>query len=58
MTTTSRSWPDQLAAQLRWHWDHQLRARLAGMTDEEYFWEPVADCWSGSTGAGQTASRR
>ncbi|QCV95269.1 DinB family protein [Acidipropionibacterium acidipropionici] len=46
MTTTSRSWPDQLAAQLRWHWDHQLSARLAGLTDEEYFWEPVADCWS------------
>ncbi len=23
-----------------------LRARLDGLTDEEYFWEPVAGCWS------------
>jgi DinB superfamily len=22
------------------------RDRLAGLTDEEYFWEPVPDCWS------------
>ena len=22
------------------------RERLAGLTDEEYFWEPVPDCWS------------
>ena len=34
------------ADQLEWHWSNQLRARLAGLTDEEYFWEPVADCWS------------
>ncbi|MGC1281418.1 MAG: DinB family protein [Streptosporangiaceae bacterium] len=26
-------------------WD-RLTARLAGLTDEEYFWEPVAGCWS------------
>lgn len=24
----------------------QLFDRLAGMTDEEYLWEPVAGCWS------------
>src|SRR5580765_7087506 len=23
-----------------------LRARLEGLTDEEYLWEPVPDCWS------------
>ena len=22
------------------------RTRLAGLSDEEFFWEPVADCWS------------
>lgn len=32
--------------QLGWHWDNQLRARLAGLDDAEYFWEPVPDCWS------------
>lgn len=25
---------------------HRLRERLAGITDEEYLWEPVAGCWS------------
>jgi hypothetical protein len=23
-----------------------LRERLAGLTDEEFFWEPVPDCWT------------
>ncbi|WP_026536006.1 DinB family protein [Arthrobacter sp. H14] len=36
----------ELADQLAWHWDHQLRARLDGLTDEEYFWEPVPGCWN------------
>jgi hypothetical protein len=26
-------------------WD-RLAGRLGGLTDEEYFWEPVAGCWS------------
>lgn len=24
----------------------RIRPRLTGMTDDEYFWEPVAGCWS------------
>jgi hypothetical protein len=39
-------WNGQLAEQLDWHWRTRLRPRLAGLTDDEYFWEPVADCWS------------
>jgi hypothetical protein len=39
-------WNDELRSQLEWHWEHQLRPRLAGLTDDEYFWEPVAGCWS------------
>lgn len=35
-----------LLDQLDWHWREQLRPRLAGLTDEEYFWEPVAGCWN------------
>nr|MDQ3383905.1 DinB family protein [Actinomycetota bacterium] len=35
-----------LLEQLTWHWDHQLRPRLDGLTDEDYLWEPVPDCWS------------
>lgn len=36
----------QLADQLDWHWSQQLRPRLDGLTDEEYRWEPVRDCWN------------
>jgi hypothetical protein len=39
-------WTTELLAQLEWHWEHQLRPRLAGLTDEEYFWEPVPGCWN------------
>jgi DinB superfamily len=35
-----------LVDQLDWHWSKQLRPRLAGLTDDEYFWAPVPDCWS------------
>ena len=37
---------DRLAEQLDWHWREHLRPRMDGLTDEEYFWEPVRDCWS------------
>ena len=37
---------DHLAEQLEWHWTNQLRPRLTGLTDDEYFWEPVPDCWT------------
>jgi hypothetical protein len=39
-------WSNELADQLDWHWQYQLRPRLDGLTDDEYFWEPVAGCWS------------
>src|ERR1700681_4575351 len=39
-------WPSELGAQLNWHWSNQLRPRLDGLTDAEYFWEPVGGCWS------------
>lgn len=39
-------WNDQLVDQLDWHWRHQLRERLSGLTDDEYFWEPVGGVWS------------
>ncbi|MFW6597847.1 DinB family protein [Propionibacteriaceae bacterium Y2011] len=34
-------WTRELGEQLTWHWNNQLRARLDGLTDDEYFWEPV-----------------
>jgi len=39
-------WNRELVDQLEWHWRHQLRPRLDGLTDEEYFWQPVPDCWT------------
>jgi len=39
-------WNAQLTEQLDWHWRHQLRPRLAGLTDDEYRWEPVAGAWN------------
>ncbi|BBX84384.1 DinB family protein [Mycolicibacterium aubagnense] len=37
---------EELAEQLDWHWQHQLRPRLDGLTDDEYFWQPVPGCWT------------
>ena len=39
-------WPAELVTQLSWHWGNQLRPRLEGLSDAEYFWEPVEGCWS------------
>lgn len=40
------NWGALLVGQLEFYWDVHLRPRLEGLTDEEYFWEPVEDCWS------------
>jgi len=42
----SVDWNEELAGQLDGHWRSQLRPRLDGLTDEEYFWEPVPGVWS------------
>jgi hypothetical protein len=39
-------WNKQLTDQLDFHWRVQLRPRLEGLTDDEYFWEPVPDVWT------------
>jgi hypothetical protein len=40
------NWNTSVAEQLSGHWQHILRPRLDGLSDDEYFWEPVPDCWS------------
>lgn len=35
-----------LSEQLTWHWSAQLRPRLAGLDDREFFWEPAPGSWS------------
>ena len=39
-------WSRALREQWEWHWRHQVRERLAGLTDQEYFWSPVPDVGS------------
>jgi len=40
------NWSGLLADQLDWHWQVHLRGRLHGLSDDEYFWEPVPDMWN------------
>lgn len=39
-------WTHELVEQLEWHWQRQLRPRLAGLTDDEYFREPAPGAWN------------
>lgn len=39
-------WNEPLRDQIDWHWKHQLRPRLEGLTDQEYFWEPAPGSWN------------
>lgn len=43
---TDQNWNLLLREQLAGHWTRQLRDRLDGLTDDEYFWEPAPDCWN------------
>jgi len=40
------AWFPHVIDQLQGHWDHQLRPRFDGLTDDEYLWEPVPGCWN------------
>ncbi len=44
--TVQPAWGPLLASQLAWHWEAHARPRLAGLTDDEYFFEPVPGSWS------------
>ncbi|QPP08400.1 DinB family protein [Streptomyces bathyalis] len=46
MDADGLDWNRTLRFQWEFHWEHQLRARLEGLTDDEYFWSPVPDAWS------------
>jgi hypothetical protein len=45
-TAATIDWPHLVLDQLEWHWTHQLRARLDGLTDDEYLWEPTPGAWN------------
>jgi hypothetical protein len=46
MDAKELDWNRTLREQWEFHWNHQLRARLDGLTDDEYFWSPVPDAWN------------
>jgi DinB superfamily len=39
-------WTELIVGQLEFYWDVHLRPRVEGLTDDEYFWEPVPGMWS------------
>ena len=39
-------WNAEVVDQVESHWRHQLRPRLDGLTDDEYLWQPVHNCWT------------
>lgn len=45
-TAKEVEWHTELVDQLDWHWQNHFRPKLDGLTDDEYFWEPVPGCWS------------
>jgi hypothetical protein len=50
-------WNRALREQWEFHWERQVGPRLAGLTDEEYFWEPVPGAWSVRPRGASTAPR-
>ena len=48
MSTSERTldWSALLADQIDWHWIHQARPRLSGISNVEYRWEPVPGSWN------------
>lgn len=39
-------WGREIADQLSWHWQNHIWPKLAGLSDEEYLWQPVPGSWS------------
>lgn len=44
--TTELTWNPLLRDQIAVHWQSQLRDRLEGLVDDEYFWEPAPGAWN------------
>ena len=42
----SVDWNAEILGQVETHWAERLRPRLEGLTDSEFFWQPVRGCWT------------
>src|SRR4029453_18398364 len=58
MDADELDWNRTLREQWEFHWNHQLRARLDGLTDDEYFWSPGPDAGSVRPRGSSTAPMR
>ncbi|MCK9868861.1 DinB family protein [Nocardiopsis dassonvillei] len=60
MSTAELDWNQTLREQWEFHWNHHIRPRFEGLTDDEYFWSPVPDSrsWSVRPRGGSTAPMR
>ncbi|MFD8921748.1 DinB family protein [Streptomyces sp. NPDC059569] len=58
MDADAHDWNRTLREQCEFHWNHQLRARLESLTDDEYFWSPVPDAWTVRPRDGSTSPVR
>ncbi|MEV4263879.1 DinB family protein [Kribbella sp. NPDC049584] len=48
-------WNAEVVDQIDTHWRERLRPRLDGLTNDEYFWQPVPNCWTLSRRGESTA---
>jgi hypothetical protein len=46
MTFAKVDWKLQLIDQMDIYWEHYLTSRLRDLDDQEFFWEPVPNCWT------------
>jgi len=46
MSVRDVDWKHELIDQMDFQWNRRLLPRIGGLTDEEYLWEPVANCWN------------
>jgi hypothetical protein len=46
MVSDMNTWAPLIVDQLDFYMRAHLLPRLEGLSDEEFFWEPVQDCWS------------
>jgi DinB superfamily len=48
-------WNAEVVDQVDSHWRHRLRPRQDGLSDDEYFWQPIPDSWTVSRRGNSTA---
>ncbi len=58
MDRAEPDWNQTLREQWEFHWNHHIRPRFEGLTDDEYFWSPARDFWSARPRCGPRSAPR